>query len=332
MPMIRRCRCSTLAVARPKPAGCGVTCAMIAHSPAQRRRRCCTTTVRTAKASIREASRRIPRYPSGGWVHRLCRALPEWGDRSGLYGALSAAVLRVHASQGSPLALEALQRIATLYEIEAAIRGKSPEIRLAVRQARSAPLFADLRNWLEQTLTRISGKSDLAGAIRYMLSRWDALTLVLRDGRACIDNNAAERAMRPISLGRKNWLHAGSDAGGERAAAIFSLTETAKLNMCDPEDYLRQVLERIADYPVKRVHELLPWNLTTVRTGWISVRLPDANVAARYAALEGGQTGRLHCSSTCSRRADRHAQSGLARTLGDRHQQDVHDADAADQQ
>ena len=172
----------------------------------------------------------------------------------------------LHASQGSPLALEALQRIATLYEIEAAIRGKSPEIRLAVRQARSAPLFADLRNWLEQTLTRISGKSDLAGAIRYMLSRWDALTLMLRDGRACIDNNAAERAMRPIPLGRKNWLHAGSDAGGERAAAIFSLTETAKLNMCDPEDYLRQVLERIADHPVKRVHELLPWNLTTVRT------------------------------------------------------------------
>jgi transposase len=172
----------------------------------------------------------------------------------------------LHTSQGSPLALEALQRITTLYGIEAAIRGKSPEIRLTVRQARSAPLFADLRNWLEQTLTRISGKSDLAGAIRYMLSRWDALTLMLRDGRACIDNNAAERAMRPIPLGRKNWLHAGSDAGGERAAAIFSLTETAKLNMCDPEDYLRQVLERIADHPVKRVHELLPWNLTTVRT------------------------------------------------------------------
>ena len=171
----------------------------------------------------------------------------------------------LHASTGSPLALEALQRIAALYAIEATIRGQSPEARLAVRQAQSAPLFSDLRTWLETTLSRISGKSELAVAIRYMLSRWNALTLVLRDGRACIDNNAAERAMRPIPLGRKNWLHAGSDAGGERAAAIFSLTETAKLNPLDPEDYLRQVLERIAEHPVKRVHELLPWNLARVR-------------------------------------------------------------------
>jgi len=171
----------------------------------------------------------------------------------------------LHASTGSPLALEALQRIAALYAIEATIRGQSPEVRLAVRQAQSAPLFSDLRTWLEATLSQISGKSALAVAIRYMLSRWNALTLVLRDGRACIDNNAAERAMRPIPLGRKNWLHAGSDAGGERAAAIFSLTETAKLNSLDPEDYLRQVLERIAEHPVKRVHELLPWNLARVR-------------------------------------------------------------------
>ena len=171
----------------------------------------------------------------------------------------------LHASTGSPLALEALQRIAALYAIEATIRGQSPEARLAVRQAQSAPLFSDLRTWLETTLSRISGKSELAVAIRYMLSRWNALTVVLRDGRACIDNNAAERAMRPIPLGRKNWLHAGSDAGGERAAAIFSLTETAKLNSLDPEEYLRQVLERIAEHPVKWVHELLPWNLTRVR-------------------------------------------------------------------
>ena len=190
--------------------------------------------------------------------------------KSGVTGAACMAHCRrpffeLHASDGSPLALEALQRIAALYAIEDSIRGQPPEVRLRVRQAQSAPLFADLRTWLEQTLMRISGKSQMAGAIRYMLTRWDALTLVLRDGRACIDNNAAERAMRPIPLGRKNWLHAGSDAGGERAAAIFSLTETAKLNMLDPEDYLRQVLERIADHPVKRVHELLPWNLTSVR-------------------------------------------------------------------
>jgi len=171
----------------------------------------------------------------------------------------------VYKSDKSPLANEALQRIAALYAIEATIRGSTAAARLAVRAEQSAPLFADLRGWMEQTLHRVSGKSDLAGAIRYALSRWDALTLVLRDGRVCLDNNAAERAMRPIPLGRKNWLFAGSDAGGERAAAVYSLTETAKLNGLDPEDYLRQVLERIADHPVKRVHELLPWNLAQVQ-------------------------------------------------------------------
>lgn len=171
----------------------------------------------------------------------------------------------VHAATQSPLAHEALQRIAALYAVETPIRGEPAEVRLRVRQTQSAPLFTGLKAWLEQTQARIPGKSEMAAAIRYALSRWNALTLVLRDGRACLDNNAAERAMRPMVMGRKNWLFAGSDAGGERAAAIYSLTETAKLNGLDPEDYLRQVLERIAEHPVKRVHELLPWNLTGVR-------------------------------------------------------------------
>ena len=122
-----------------------------------------------------------------------------------------------------------------------------------------------MKGWLDSNLNRIPGKSTLASAIRYSLNRWEALTLVLRDGRACLDNNAAERTMRPITLGRKNWLFAGSDAGGNRAAAIYTLTETAKLNGLDPRDYLRQVLERIADHPVKRLHELLPWNLSDIR-------------------------------------------------------------------
>ncbi len=171
----------------------------------------------------------------------------------------------VHAATQSPLAHDALQRIAGLYAVETTIRGRPPEVRLRVRQAQSAPLFGGLKDWMDQTLARVSGKTDLAKAIRYALARWDALTLVLRDGRACLDNNAAEREMRPMTLGRKNWLFAGSDAGGERAAAIYTLTETAKLNMLDPEDYLRQVLRRIAEHPVKRVHELLPWKLTDVR-------------------------------------------------------------------
>jgi len=123
----------------------------------------------------------------------------------------------------------------------------------------------ELHDWLETTRSRISGRSELAAAIRYSLSRWNALTLILRDGRACIDNSAAERAMRPIALGRRNWMFAGSDAGGERTAAIYSLIETAKLHGLDPEAYLRAVIERIADHPVNRVAELLPWNLDDIR-------------------------------------------------------------------
>lgn len=128
-----------------------------------------------------------------------------------------------------------------------------------------APLMAELRAWLEAMLPRLSGRSDTAKAIRYALPRWHALTLMLRDGGACIDNSAAGRAIRPLTLGRRNWTFAGSAAGGERAAAIFTLIETAKLNGLDPEDYLRRVIACIADHPVNRVAELLPWNLSGTR-------------------------------------------------------------------
>lgn len=171
----------------------------------------------------------------------------------------------VHVATKSPLAAEALERIAAFYRIEAEISGRPPDQRLQARTAQTAPLIAALHDWLTATLPRLSGRSDLAAAIRYSLSRWQALTLILHDGRACIDNSASERAMRPVALGRRNWTFAGSDAGGERAAAIYSLIETAKLNGCDPEDYLRRVIARIAEYPVSRVVDLLPWNLNDIR-------------------------------------------------------------------
>lgn len=163
----------------------------------------------------------------------------------------------------SPVGIEALRRIAELYVIEGGIRGRPPEERKAVRNLRSRPLLDSLKQWLEETLVKLSTKSDTARAVRYALGRWDVLVRYCDDGRLEIDNNAAERALRAVALGRKNYLFAGSDAGGERAAAIYSLIGTAKLNGLDPESYLRDVLSRIADHPINRIDELLPWNFAT---------------------------------------------------------------------
>lgn len=159
------------------------------------------------------------------------------------------------------IAAEALRRIRALYEIEEDIRGQPPDFRREQRRARAGPLLRDMQAWLTNLLGLVSAKSELAQAIGYSLVRWQALTRYVNDGTIEIDNNAAERALRGVALGRSNYLFMGSDAGGERAAALYSLVETAKLNGLDPEAYLRDVLDRIADHPINRVDELLPWNI-----------------------------------------------------------------------
>ena len=167
----------------------------------------------------------------------------------------------ISQAQSSPVANEALERIAALYAIESDIRGLPAAQRCAVRRERSRPLLDAIKEWMNETLKRLSQKSETAKAIRYALTRWGALSRYCDDGRIEIDNNAAERALRCVALGRKNYLFAGSDAGGERAAMIYSLIGSAKLNGCNPEAYLREVLSRIAEHPITRIAELLPWNL-----------------------------------------------------------------------
>lgn len=160
----------------------------------------------------------------------------------------------------SPLALEAVRRMDALFEIERTINGATAERRRAVRQELSAPLVADLENWMREQRAGLSRGNDLAKAMDYMLKRWTAFTRFLDDGRICLSNNAAERALRGIALGRKSWLFAGSDRGGQRAAAMYSLIVTAKMNDIDPQAWLAEVLARIAGHPAHRIDELLPWN------------------------------------------------------------------------
>jgi hypothetical protein len=166
----------------------------------------------------------------------------------------------VHLATKAPIATEALERIGRLFDVERDVNGLVPEARRQIRQARARPVVDDLAAFLDGSLPKLSGKGELAGAMRYARGRWEALTRYLDDGRLEISNNAAERAIRPLALGRKNYMFAGSDAGGERAAAIYTLVETAKLNGLDPEAYLRDILGRIADHPINRIAELLPWN------------------------------------------------------------------------
>jgi transposase len=166
----------------------------------------------------------------------------------------------LHKATRSPVAEAALLRIAGLYEVERRIRGRPPDERRLVRQAEASPLFEDLQAWLEATLPSLPPRGELAKAMRYAIARMRRLKTYLDDGRLEIDNNAAERSVRGIALGKKNYLFAGADSGGESGAVLYTLIETAKLNGIDPEAWLTHVIANIADYPMKRIDDLLPWN------------------------------------------------------------------------
>jgi hypothetical protein len=167
----------------------------------------------------------------------------------------------VHQATGSPIAEEVLRRIGALYEIESIIRSQTAEERRIVRRVQSKPLVQNLEAWLEKELHRVPPRSGLAEAIRYALSRWPALCRFLEDGRIELDTNTVERAIRPITLGRKNHLFAGSDGGAQRWATVCSLITTAKLNGVEPYAYLKDVLDRMVNgHPMRRFDELLPWN------------------------------------------------------------------------
>jgi transposase len=167
--------------------------------------------------------------------------------------------------QRAPLAIEAVRRIDAIFDAERPINGLSAAARLAVRQQHIAPLVTELETWMRESRGKLSRHNPVAKAMDYMLTRWETFTRFLSDGRICLTNNAAERAVRGIALGRKSWLFAGSDRGGDRAAAMYSLIYTAKLNGVDPRAWLADVLARIADLPASRLHELLPWNWRKAR-------------------------------------------------------------------
>jgi hypothetical protein len=165
----------------------------------------------------------------------------------------------------APIAAEAVRRIDAIFDTERAINGLPTEQRRAVRQQRVASLVADLETWMRGERDKLSRHADVAKAMDYMLRRWPTFSRFLEDGRIWLTNNAAERSLRGIAIGRKSWLFAGSDRGGERAAAMYSLITTAKLNEVDPRAWLADVIARIADHPARRLHELLPWNWRETR-------------------------------------------------------------------
>ena len=172
----------------------------------------------------------------------------------------------VWKATGSEVAKDALDRIGALYDIERRINGLSADQRLQVRNGESRPRADAFHEWMDSQLPCLPGKGDLAKAMRYALTRWPSFTLFLEDGRVAIDNNSAERAVKPVVIGRKNWMFAGSDAGGETLADAMTIIETAKMSGLDPEAFLTDVLARINDHPNPRLAELLPWNWAALHT------------------------------------------------------------------
>ena len=256
--------------------------AMTGRSADRRHRRRCSTTRATAAASMPNStwaalpasSRPTPSRDTTGCIEadrqpgRITDA-SCWAHSRRKFFVL--ADIAANAKRGknappiSPLALEAVKRIDALFDIERAINGQSPEQRLAARREHSAPLVTELEEWMRTERARLSRHNPVAKAMDYMLKRWESFTVFLRDGRVCLTNNAAERALRGIALGRKAWLFAGSDRGGQRAAVMFSLITTAKMNDVDPQAWLADVLARINDLPQTRLHELLPWEWKAIR-------------------------------------------------------------------
>ncbi|HEY5308736.1 MAG TPA: IS66 family transposase, partial [Casimicrobiaceae bacterium] len=253
--------------ARPRPVGCGCTAATIdlrgsTEAPAAFYRYTPTREGAHPRAHLKDFQGALQADGFSGfdglYIDGRVREAACWAHARRKFYDL-------HADTRSPLAEQALTQIQGLYAIEAEVRGKPPDERGRVRQARTRPLLDALRQWLLETRAKLSAKSELAGAISYTLKRWAAFTRYRGDGAVEIDNNAAKRALRGPVLSRKNFLFAGADSGGERAAVLYTLLETAKLNGLDPEAYPRFVLERIAEQPSNRLAELLPWNFAPQR-------------------------------------------------------------------
>src|ERR1700693_2377190 len=246
-----------------RPDGYGPVCVTTVPRETQHQRRCGWHTRRIARASIHGRTSVISLARSRQMATRdSMRCTKQDAFRKRPVGRMCEESFTTCTSRiVPPVAAEAIERIAAPYAIEKEIRGLPADERREVRDTRAQPFLDSLKQWLEETLGKLSRKSDTAMAVRYAHGRWDALLRYVDDGRIEIDNNAAERSLRTVALGRKNYLFAGSDAGGERAAAIYSLIGTAKLNGLDPEAYLRNVLSHIAEHPINHIQELLPRNI-----------------------------------------------------------------------